>query len=1041
MIPHKLTMSAFGPYGGKISVDFDHFGGKGLFLITGDTGAGKTSIFDAITFALYGKLTDPERDPRDFRSHFASRETETFVELDFTHNGTDYRIYRKPQYQRPSRDGGKLQAVQQKAELTWESGAESAWTSVNRKIEEILGIQYDQWKQISMIAQGEFRKVLNTNTKDREMIFRRIFSTDSVEAFQQSVSEKYRDLNDKCKSADSKIENARGFILIDESCPRYEEYKVLKGSAYVEEFIDILSRQNVADENELASLNAEHGRKSEEKDSAIRSKTEAESINRLFEDLKNARDRAEELSLKKEGMERKRTELGSVRNVVAQVKAPRSALLSLKEEASKLEGYIRNADRKVAGLQESVASLEESKRKADSKKPESEKLTGRIENLESKKGLYASLSSEDEKLRKITFSHSRIEEELNNAKEKRDGLSKKIGDYRIFLNENEDVGEKISELKSSMESAENDLKTLSDISEKLKKHRTSNSSLEAKKKELGEASQKLTSLRKEHMEKESTFYASQAGILARLLKDNEPCPVCGSEHHPAPATVAEGSVTKEELDILKKKCDVQSTTVSEIDTKCASLDTDANASLNDCKDRLAGMGKVCVTADDVAEALKELTASRTGMFNESKKKKLELEPISKEVERVRGELNDFLDGEKTKADEAVEELNNEFNVSQTSLAAQVQKVKQMREGLEYDSEESLLSAVEELRKSKDAIDSAISDAETKLNDANLELASANAELKGYKDQIEEKRKSISSKEGELEEIYRRLSVNDDCVAMLLSKEPDIESMQEEIAAYDNNVNINVKDLERLAKDTDGREPVDLSYFDSKIDEIDDAIKAINSRITTVNTRLTNNRNAMDTIDKASKDMAKLSKERQEIKEIADVASGAMGDKMSFETFIQSLYFKRVLHFANLRMRKMTSGRYELIPRKETKDGRSKFGLDIDVFDNYTGTSRPSETLSGGESFMAALSLALGLSDMIQRVNGGIRVDTLFVDEGFGSLDQDTLKASIAMLMELSESDVLIGIISHVEALKQQIDRKIIVRNNSNAHRGSYIEVE
>lgn len=713
----------------------------------------------------------------------------------------------------------------------------------------------------------------------------------------------------------------------------------------------------------------------------------------------------------------------------------------MKKDVSVLEGSVNGAENKVASLQERVESLEKTKEDADSKRSESENLAGRIQNLESKREIYASLSSKDEKLKGIASEHSRIEEKLNSAKEKRDRLSEKIRGYRFFLNEHEDVGEEISKLKSSMENADDDLVVLSDISRKLKNYKSFSDSLKIRKIELGDASQKLTSLREEHMRKESAFYASQAGILAQLLKDNEPCPVCGSERHPAPATISGEGISKEELDILKKKCDVQSITVSEINNNCTSLDTDANASLNDCRDRLAGLGKVCVTADDVAEALKELTASRTGMLNESKKKKLELEPISKEVERIRDELNNSLDGEKTKADEAVDILNEEFIVSHNALVAQTEKVNQMREGLEYDSEESLLSAVEELRKSKNAIDSAISDAYMELNNTNLELASAKAELKGYKDQIEEKRKSISSKEGELKEIYRRLSIDEEDAAMLLSKEPEIGPLQEEISEYDRNIDINGNDLKRLSKDTNGKEPVDLSSFDSKIYEIENAINDINSKITTISSRLAANRNAMDTIDKASKDVAKLSKERQEIKEIADVASGATGDKMSFETFIQSLYFKRVLHFANLRMRKMTSGRYELIPREATKDGRSRFGLDIDVFDNYTGTSRPSETLSGGESFMAALSLALGLSDMIQRVNGGIRVDTLFVDEGFGSLDQDTLKASVAMLMELSESDVLIGIISHVEALKQQIDRKIIVRNNSNAHRGSYIEVE
>ncbi|MFA7031176.1 MAG: SMC family ATPase, partial [Candidatus Methanomethylophilaceae archaeon] len=472
MIPHKLVMSAFGPYGGKVSVDFDVFGGKGLFLITGNTGAGKTSIFDAVTFALYGRLTDPERDPKDFRSHFASKDMETFVELDFTHNGTDYRIYRRPQYLRPSRDGIKLQTVQQKVELTWEVGAESAWTSVNRKIVEILGIEYDQWKQISMIAQGEFRKVLNTDTKEREKIFRRIFSTDSVEAFQQSMLEKYRDMNRKCEKADAEIETATGFIVIDESCPRYEEYKELKGSAYVEEYIDILSGQNGTDKNELTSLNAERDIKSGEKDSAIRSKTEAESINRLFKDLKDARDRAEELCLKKEDMDGKRKELGSIRSVVAQVKAPRSALLSLKKEADGLEESIRNANTKVAGLQESVALFDNSKREADSMKPESEKLTGKIKNLESKKGMYASLSSEDEELKRIESKHSQIEKQLTGAKEEQKGLSEKIREYREFLNEHEDVGEEISKLKSSMESAKRDLEVLSDISKKLKNHKS-----------------------------------------------------------------------------------------------------------------------------------------------------------------------------------------------------------------------------------------------------------------------------------------------------------------------------------------------------------------------------------------------------------------------------------------------------------------------------------------------------------------------------------------------------------------------------------------
>ncbi|MDD3987292.1 MAG: SMC family ATPase [Candidatus Methanomethylophilaceae archaeon] len=1041
MIPHKLVMSAFGPYGGKVSVDFDVFGGKGLFLITGNTGAGKTSIFDAVTFALYGRLTDPERDPKDFRSHFASKDMETFVELDFTHNGTDYRIYRRPQYLRPSRDGIKLQTVQQKVELTWEVGAESAWTSVNRKIVEILGIEYDQWKQISMIAQGEFRKVLNTDTKEREKIFRRIFSTDSVEAFQQSMLEKYRDMNRKCEKADAEIETATGFIMIDESCPRYEEYKELKGSAYVEEYIDILSGQNGTDEEELASLRTNLDGKSGEKDSAIRSKTEAESINRLFEDLKRAQGRAEELSLKKEEIDGKRTELGSVRDVVAQVKAPRSALLSLKKEADILGESIRNVNKKVAGLQESVTLFEESKRKADSMKPESENLAVRIENLESKKGMYAKLSSEDEELKRIESKHSQIEKQLTGAKEEQKGLSEKIRKYREFLNEHEDVGEKISKLKSSMESAKRDLEVLSDISKKLKNHKSFSDSLVIKKKELGEASQKLTSLREEHMDKESIFYASQAGILAQLLKDNEPCPVCGSEHHPAPATVAEDGITKEELDILKEKYEAQNDAVSKIIAECASLNKDADASLNDCKSRLAGLGKACVTADDVAEALKNLTASRTDTFTESKKKISDLEPISENVKNIRIELNDSLDGKKTKADEDVEKLNLEFSASQTARATQTQKVNQMKEGLEYASEELLLSAVNELGEFKNKIDSAISEADKDLNNAKLELTSAKTELDGYENQIKEKKTSISSKKSELEEIYRRLSINEEDAEMLLSKEPEIGPMQKEIATYDNKVSINGNDLERLAKETNGKETVDLSSFDSKIYEIENAIKAINSKITTISSRLDTNRNAMDTINKASKDVTELTKKRQDFKEIADVASGAMGDKMSFETFIQSLYFKRVLHFANLRMRKMTSGRYELIPREATKDGRSRFGLDIDVFDNYTGTSRPSETLSGGESFMAALSLALGLSDMIQRVNGGIRVDTLFVDEGFGSLDQDTLKASIAMLMELSESDVLIGIISHVDALKQQIDRKIIVRNNSNAHRGSYIEVE
>lgn len=1042
MLPQKLTISGFGPYGGVVTVDFTRFNGKGLFLITGDTGAGKTSIFDAITFALYGKLTDEERDPKDFRSHFASFNTETYVEMTFIHKGVNYHIYRKPTYAYYNKSG-KLQTATSKTELYYEGALQLNTASlVNKKVIEVLGIQYGQWKQISMIAQGEFRKVLNTDTKEREKIFRKIFSTIAIEAFQKDIAEQYNSVNKQCESADVQIRSAIELIKIDETCSEYENFKVLNGPAFANEYVEVLTKQNESDDLALSDITSKRDTNDKEKLSLTEQRTKAEQTNKDLKDLKAATEKKAALDSEKAQIEELREEIVLIEKVFSNVKSQRNEIKTLEKDIKSLEDKIGASKKIIAEKQADSEVKKKEKEDAESKQPRSKELGDKIATLNEKIPSYETLSKAEQRLIEMNAEYKNLTADRDDAIKERDDINNKITEYRGYLNQHERTDEEIAVLDGDLKAHKSNGDKLRKIDGNLKKYTGSQNKLIPLQKELEYDIARLESLRNEYAEQETLFYSSQAGILSKKLVNGEPCPVCGSIEHPHPAELPEGYISKEALDELKKNSDEQQSIVNEKTNRYTEDRAASDSILKTCIDDLAEFNIECVTAEDVENSLKELMSDTSDKIKESTEKIDDLRPISERVSQIRKELNSELDNKQKEATKKADSLIEGCNIFYNNIAKQRGEIEQIRKGLEFESEEKLIEEINKLSKEKKNIDDKI-DRTTKAHDKVInEISEETRSLNDNTASHSEKTTGLAAKLDDLNKYYSEISIDDKKAAeILLLTDSEIQKKRKVISDHDNDVNHNLKDIARLTESTKDKEYQDTSIFDTRISEIDVIIKDQNDRITSLSSRKEINGNVITKIIKAQKDIEKISSKRQELKELSDVATGAIGDKMSFETYVQSLYFKRVLFFANLRLKKMTSGRYELIPREKSDDNRSKFGLDIDVFDNYTGSSRPSETLSGGESFMAALSLALGLSDMIQRMNGGIRVDTLFVDEGFGSLDQDTLKASLSMLSELSESNVLIGIISHVEALKQQVDRKIIVCNNDHTRHGSYIKQE
>ena len=919
MRPLKLKISAFGPYSGVTEFDFEKLGTGGLYLITGDTGAGKTTIFDAITYALYGEPSGKNREVSMLRSKYADDSTPTEVELVFSYRDKEYTVKRNPEYEREAKRGGGTTKQTANAEITYPDGkVVTKIKDVDNAIKEIIGIDRNQFCQIAMIAQGDFLKLLLAPTKERMEIFRHIFKTERFADLQERLKRESGKLSDECDATKRSIKQYIDGIVCDEDNTDFIEVsKAKNGDLTIEDTISILEKIIADDKNEELKVSEEQEKLQKDSDAVKLIITKANEIISAKKDL----EENEKVSKEEEAKQAELSEKLKEEN------AKQPEVKELNEKVAKIKALLPDYDE----LQAKECLFNKNKQFIDNSAEAIEKLKADISNIEKE---IESLSEESKALDKAGEEKLKLESEKRNLKENAD---------------------KLNALKQNLVALD---KAQTDYDFALKDYK-----LKQAKAEQTDSDFKALNV---------AYLNAQAGILADTLKDDMPCPVCGSVNHPNIATKPENAPTKEALEELQNQVN---------------------------KD------------NEAANTARTNAGSFKGALDEK------TENATKEISNLLGDVE--LCNAKATIDEKLEAVDNKINETEKLISDAQKKVERKAEIGELIPQKN-----ETLETAKKKLTEITDEAKNKTAE-NTALEKRIAELK-EKLTLESKEKAESEIESltkKVEQIVKALEVVQNAVNANKEKIVALKSAKEEI-------------LKRIGKDTN----IDLEKETEKQQKLTDELASLVKKSKVIHSRITANEASLENIKLKSEDLIEVEKKYMWVKALSNTANGQLTgqQKIMLETYIQMNYFDRIIARANTRLMIMTDGQYDLVRRKEALSRSGQSGLDLDVIDHYNGSHRSVKTLSGGESFKASLALALGLADEIQSSAGGIKLDTMFVDEGFGSLDEESLAAAMKALSALAESDRLVGIISHVGELKQKIDKQIIITKDKSG--GSKAEI-
>ena len=930
MKPLKLTMSAFGSYAGINVIDFTGQQ-QGIFLITGDTGAGKTTIFDAITYALYNQTSGGERNGNMMRSQYAQPETETYVELEFLYRGQTYRVRRNPDYKiTKTLKNGKIreQKVPHSVELTMPDGTvfPEKKNATDAKIIEILGLTADQFSQIVMIAQGDFLKLLYTKSDERKMIFSKLFRTDIYWKIQENLRRKSMEMDERIQENDRAFEQEKSRIILlpeSEELPLDELVERLR-----ERLKDALKEQNLRRAN-VEELNKKI--------------TKYEEINKLFVSLEKIRQNGKELEARQVESKERRQQIENA------LKADK--VLVAEQQNLRQQQTVEQSVQAIAKMEETLTNNQEM----------FETLKTQLQEVEAEQKREA--ADIQKKMLALEQSFPSYEA-LQNARSE-EQQAKKVW---------EDLG------KASEESFHKKKAGIAALKEQQKRQEQV---VEQTKKNWEQTSLSASESAKHYEHMYEAFLKEQAGILAENLSAGCPCPVCGSTVHPDPAKLPDHAVTELEVEQAKK-------------TRAAA------------------------------------------------EEKRDLAYAAFEAEKT----------EKQKLAQAVEKEEADFVLAQTIAKQQRKEAEQnyvsLQKIAEQIREKLVYPSLAEAKKQYAAMQKALAAAEQEIERKRQkvsELAEAMNTLKGQKLAEEENQKTAKKLAVKTEKEYAKLLeksgfVSEETYHLAILPERSRSKLEREEKEYESQCLRQQSEQKLLEKQVSGKTYTDTAELNEQLKAEKQALKETEKTYMELHTAYENDRSVLQNCAVYLEKGKKLESEDQVIKSLSKTANGRLSGsaKIDFETYIQRQYFKQIIHEANKRLLTMSNHQFILKLKEEANTGRkTNEGLDLSVYSLVTDSERDVKTLSGGESFLAALAMALGLSDIVERSAGAIHPDMMFIDEGFGSLDAQSRQQAIEVLAELAGDSRMVGIISHVTELKEQIDRKLVVSRTDKGSRAVWTE--
>lgn len=1003
MRPLKLKMNAFGPYAEKQEIDFSELKDRSIFLIHGPTGAGKTSILDAICFALYGDTSGAERSGKSMRSHFAGLDEVTEVTFDFELKNKKYRVYRIPEQERLKKSG--TGTTNQLAEASIYSirddGAEeiiqSGWSRVTAEVEKLIGFESEQFRQVIMLPQGKFRELLTAPTEERQKILEKLFHTEMYRKIEEALKEASKELK---KSIGEKTDKKKWNLGIT-GC----------------ESIELLEESIKKDEEELARLHNEV----DERGKAARNKQEAlnrgRENNKKLNELEGAKIRLKNLEDETKEYDKRRMEVKNAR--LAGTLEEKEALSRKRSiDKSELETSLEIKKQALKEAEEGSAKAQVVLEYENAREREREEANKRVIELKN-------FTEKVESLDSYRLIVKRLEGELETAKEEREKIQNVLAKLQGDIEGKKEKIKEYSEIAIKVSSYENELNKIKLIYEK-------RSTLDTYQRDLNRVLEEYKrSL--EDFEKASLMYIDgkdnlsslqnlwnrgQAAILAKGLIENTPCPVCGSTHHPMPAK-QDGNIPTEED--IKKSTALAQKLEKQRDDKKAVLDGE-NIKKANLENRIRDL------EGELGEYKQQSLIDILNSMNNWKKLYEDGLEKSKELENIKEQL------EKDEGQEKVERSGQELADNKLkAIGEEYQKNKVISNEREFSIPESIRSteklnreiALEEEKYQR--LMKAFNSARNAYEDSNLKLAASKTSLTEVEKALAEAVQKYTREKAEFAESLKAAGFEKykDYEDSKMD-EAAITSLDEDIRSFDGRVQSARDAFEKAARNAENTAWQDIGAIEVELKEAEALRDSSLKMETSLQGKINTNKMHFSEIIRLQGEIQREEEKYSVLGRLSEVSNGANGYGITFQRFVLGVLLDDITIAATERLKLMSRGRYHLRRTLDRTRKNAAGGLDLEVFDTYTGIERSVNTLSGGESFLASLSLALGLADVVQSYSGGISLDTIFVDEGFGTLDPESLDFAMNTLVDLQKGGRLVGIISHVPELRERIDARLEV---------------
>ena len=1041
MKPLYIRMQAFGSYQ-EAEIDFASVQ-NGLFLITGDTGAGKTTIFDAITFALFDETSGGKRSGEMMRSQYARQDLITEVEFRFQYYDQVYTIIRRPKqdkFKAKTLEDGNVVYEKNKTplgpdvELILPDGSSypGKKTETDKKIREIIGLDAAQFTQIAMLAQGDFMKLLQASSKDRMEIFAKIFDTRIYQFIEQELMNRTKESNIALKRNEEVIHL------------ELQRLRLMENSSYQDVFENESRFRASAKADEVTAFIYQLIAEAEERQKHLDAQEESDRAK--YEELRTVLANAETFNAswdKYQGFLRTRKELddrqADMNRLEEQLTSGKKAEAVHIKEQSYMErkGEADSCSKVLQTMQDAILTLEQRCRELEPLVAEKQALYEKEQPL---------LSGEIARIEAMYPQYARYEETLEKKQQQQKvcaALEKEQNERELLLHAKTEEKQNLLQQKANLEQnvehvevLEAEIRLKQELTDELKNLSLAMKALEDAKAEgkklriaANEAAQKQTQEEERYNRLYQQFIDSQAAILARNLKEGEPCPVCGSRHHEPAAHSAEELVESHTLKEAQSQLDAARKAAQEAGESLMRALTEYKAGEQD----VLKNGKKYYEEAFQLETVSRLDVEQRGKELHLLVKQLEerrnlAEQNRKALEECTKRLNE-LEGELLTVSGEQQIKSRTLQEAQVALAGFLTTVETLKQQLVYETEREARQEADirsqKLKTQKAAWETALDELQSQKSKLQEQQGAFQTQESVYK--------NLSAKQEEAYQLFAQTMESQGFVTEAAYREclmtaEALQAAEQTIKVYQQQVQENNAQIRTLEDEMKGRERQDTTEAQTKLDALQKCMDENRAAATRLYSLMENNREVAQKVEVLYRNREAMLKENTVLRNLDNTANGKLSGKhLKFQTYIQRRYFKQIVDNANKRLYIMSGSQFILQCRDTDALGSQGFvGLDLDVYSIVNDQTRDVKTLSGGESFMAALALALGMADMIQHTASSVHIDTMFIDEGFGSLSEETRNQAIAILNELSGGKRLVGIISHVTELKQQIDRKLIV---------------